>query len=352
MFKHDYQGIASASKKELVQLIKHESGQPAARLMPAADAVRQIHYGRKVFFRGLVEFSNYCKNGCYYCGLQNNNRSLTRYRLGEEEILSCCAEGYRRGFRSFVLQSGEDRHYNQGILVEVVQKIKQSFPECAITLSVGELTADMYRRLYAAGCDRFLLRHETANENHYRSLHPKTMSLTSRKECLFRLKEIGFAVGAGFMVGSPGQTWEHLAEDLLFLRELQPHMVGIGPFIPQRQTVFAREKAGSFQLTLAMLALTRLMLPQAMLPYTTALGTLQNDGRELGLKAGANVVMPNLTPLGYRENYALYDDKAGIDDGVGQGLANMIQQVDAAGYVPDFSRGDHINYQPRMEGII
>lgn len=347
-----YRGIESASKKELVELIRHEARQPSARLMPAADALRKKAYDRKVYFRGLVEFSNHCKNGCYYCGLQNKNRSLPRYRLDAEEILHCCLDGYRYGFRSFVLQSGEDQYYNQGPLAEVVRSIKTALPDCALTLSVGELSPGMYRQLYEAGGDRFLLRHETANTDHYRILHPEPMSLAARKECLYQLKEIGFTVGAGFMVGSPGQTLEHLAEDLIFLRELQPHMVGIGPFIPQVQTPFAGHKAGSLQLTLTMLALVRLLLPRAMLPSTTALGTLQDDGRELGLKAGANVVMPNLTPLFYRDNYTLYDGKVGIDSGIGKGLTGMLDKVKATGYAPDFSRGDHVDYQPRMEGVI
>lgn len=334
--------IQNASKTELIQYIRAGAEEPQEELLLTADALRRRYYGTSVFFRGLVEFSNYCKNDCYYCGLQRSNRQLHRYRLSPDEIIACCRDGYERGFHSFVLQGGEDSYYNSGRMVEVVSAIKSTLPGCALTLSLGELSPEMYRRLYQAGADRFLLRHETASEQHYQLLHPPEMSLATRKRSLYAIKESGLIVGAGFMVGSPGQTYEHLAEDLLFLKQLQPQMVGIGPFIPQTQTRFSEAPAGSLALTLTMLALVRLILPRATLPSTTALETLEPGGREVGLKAGTNVVMPNLTPPHYRKDYMIYDGKTGVDDGVGEGLERIRQNVIAAGYTPDFSRGDPV----------
>ena len=335
-----YKGVDFTSKNNITAIIKENMRSPSEELFTGACEARNKIYGKKVFFRGLVEYSSYCKNGCYYCGLNNSNKKVKRYRLTREDILSCCLDGYSRGFHSFVLQGGEDAYYNNGRMINVVSSIKSALPDCVITLSMGELPKEMYKELFAAGASRYLLRHETANAAHYSTLHPDDMSLETRKKCLYDLKETGFDVGAGFMVGSPNQSIENLAEDLLFLAELKPQMVGIGPFLPQCDTVFKNEPPGSLNLTLTMIALTRLLLPYSMLPSTTALATLCKTGRELGIKAGANVVMPNITPVCYKKDYKLYDNKASIDSGIDEGLNLMIKSVTDIGYIPDFGQGN------------
>ncbi len=341
--------LGALNKAEWAALIEREARGPSGALLRAADQARLPYYGHRVFFRGLVEFSNVCRMDCYYCGLRRGNKGVRRYRLSPEEILCCVRAGRERGFHSFVLQGGEDGVYNGGQMVNVVERIKAEFPGAALTLSMGELPPEMYKRLRQAGADRYLLRHETADAAHFARLHPPAQTLDSRKRCLFALKELGFQVGAGFMAGSPGQTFETLAQDMLFLKALQPEMVGIGPFLPQSDTPFAGEPPGSLSLTLTMLALVRLLLPQAMLPATTALGTLVPGGRELGLRAGANVVMPNLTPTERRGDYLLYDGKIGIDSGVDEGLRQIMDSVAVAGFTPDFGRGDHCRLgEPRL----
>lgn len=332
-------------KAELSALIARNQDVPDPELLWEAAMLRDRHYGRRVIFRGLVEFSSHCRMDCCYCGLRKSNRRIRRYRLGPDQILNCVRDGYRRGLRSFVLQGGEDPCYQGEPMVLLAARIKEEMPDAALTLSLGELSTDLFRALKKAGADRYLLRHETADEAHFARLHPPAQTLSARKRCLYALRDLGYQVGAGFMVGSPGQTHETLAEDLLFLRELQPHMVGIGPFLPQAQTPFAGEAPGSLSLTLTMLALTRVLLPGVLLPATTALGTLAPGGRELGLAAGANVVMPNLTPTGQRDGYLLYDGKIGIDDGTGEGLQQMLQSIRTAGYEPDLSRGDHQDFR-------
>ena len=306
-----------------------------------AAVARERHYGKNVFFRGLIEFSSYCKNDCHYCGLCRSNRAAVRYRLTEEEILDCCRLGHSLGFRTFVLQGGEDPHFTDEVMCRVVSAVKAAFPDSAVTLSLGERGRESYQRLYDAGADRYLLRHETADEAHYGMLHPSEMRLSNRKQCLYDLRAIGFQVGAGFMVESPHQTTETLAEDFLFLRELRPHMVGIGPFIPQKDTRFRDYPTPSPGRTLILLSLIRLMLPDVLLPATTALGTVDPLGREKGLKAGANVVMPNLSPVMHRKDYALYDNKICTGEEAAECLACLTRRIEAAGFEPDFSRGDH-----------
>ena len=306
-----------------------------------AVKIRQQIYGRDIYIRGLVEVSSYCKNNCYYCGIRSGNKKASRYRLTPDEILDCCREGYQLGFRTFVLQGGEDAWYTDEILTAVIQDIKKDFPDCAVTLSLGERSKESYRRLYAAGADRYLLRHETATEEHYRKLHPPNLSLTDRKTCLKDLKETGYQVGAGFMVGSPGQTYAHLAEDLLFLRKLSPHMVGIGPFLSHQDTPFAHEPNGDLDLTLFLLALIRLMLPKVLLPSTTALGTLHPEGRKLGILAGCNVVMPNLSPSGVREKYLLYDNKIATGLEAAESIDLLKKQMEEIGYKIVCARGDY-----------
>ena len=328
------------TKAEWVQLINGRTQELAEFLFERAREVRYSHYGKDVYIRGLIEFTNYCKNDCYYCGIRRSNGCISRYRLTEEDILSCCRNGYGLGFRTFVLQGGEDGWFTEERMTAIISAIHQEFPDCAITLSVGERETEEYQAYFDAGANRFLLRHETANEDHYSYLHPKELSGKHRKECLWNLRHIGYQVGSGIMVGSPGQTAEHLAEDLLFLQELQPHMVGIGPFIPHKDTPFREEKAGTLELTLFLLGLIRLMLPKVLLPSTTALSTIHPDGRKLGILAGANVVMPNLSPQENRKLYSLYDNKRCMGDEAAEGLAMLKEEMNEIGYTIVSARGD------------
>lgn len=326
---------------EFVALIQGRNAETAQLLAKKAVAQRQKYYGKDVYLRGLIEFTNYCKNDCYYCGIRRSNRQAERYRLSQEEILDCCRMGYGLGYRTFVLQGGEDPWYTPERIAALVRQIKKNWPDCAVTLSVGEHPREAYLQWFDAGADRYLLRHETADACHYGLLHPDTMSLENRMKCLWDLKEIGYQVGCGFMVGSPGQTAEHLAKDLAFIRELEPHMVGIGPFIPQKDTPFGKEHAGTLELTVYLLSVIRLMLPQVLLPATTALGTIHPQGRELGILAGANVCMPNLSPVAVREKYALYDDKICTGDEAAECVRCLQNRIEGIGYQVAPGRGDH-----------
>ncbi|MBP5492024.1 MAG: [FeFe] hydrogenase H-cluster radical SAM maturase HydE [Clostridiales bacterium] len=317
------------------------SGELSAR----ARKVREGIYGKEVYLRGLVEFSNFCKNNCKYCGIRRDNKNAQRYRLSEEEILSCCDMGYELGFRTFVLQGGEDPHFTDERLVPLIRKIKENHPDCAITLSIGEREKESYRKLFEAGADRYLLRHETADKAHYEILHPKEMSFEHRMQCLRDLKEIGYQVGAGMMIGSPCQTTAHLIEDLRFLQDLQPEMVGIGPFIPHHDTEYKDQKAGTVDMTLRLLSVIRLLLPQVLLPATTALGTIDPMGREKGILAGANVVMPNLSPSAVRGKYLLYDNKICTGDEAAECIRCMTMRVQKVGYQVVTDRGDHIRFK-------
>lgn len=309
-----------------------ESGESNAPLARHADAVRRGIYGDKVYIRGLIEFTNYCKNDCYYCGIRRGNKKAERYRLRKEDILACCEEGYTLGFRTFVLQGGEDPYYTDAVLCDIVGTIRARFPDCAITLSVGERPRESYQALFDAGANRFLLRHETADAAHYGKLHPACMSLDNRKKCLFALKEIGYQVGSGFMVGSPYQTTDNLIEDLRFLQQLQPDMIGIGPYITHADTPFAGFRSGGLELTLRLVSILRLMFPYALIPSTTALGTIHPQGREMGLQAGANVVMPNLSPVNVRKLYTLYENKICTGEEAAQCVGCLEQRVKSAGY--------------------
>ena len=301
-------------------------------LFKKADAVRREIYGNEVYIRGLIEFTNYCKNNCFYCGIRSGNKSAQRYRLSHDEILACCKEGYSLGFRTFVLQGGEDTYYTDKMICEIVSDIKSLYPDCAVTLSIGEKSYESYKAFFDAGANRYLLRHETADETHYSKLHPHEMSLKNRKECLFNLKEIGYQVGSGFMVGSPFQTLENIVCDLHFLQELDPDMIGIGPYITHAQTPFKDYKNGSLDLTLRLVSILRLMFPYALIPSTTALGTIAPNGRELGLKAGANVVMPNLSPVSVRKLYDLYENKICTGEEAAQCRGCLQRRVESAGY--------------------
>lgn len=329
-------------REEYIELLEYAKDKAAVdRLKEEAVRLKEQYYGRKVYLRGLIEFTNYCRNNCYYCGIRGENTKVQRYRLTKDEILSCCEEGYGLGFRTFVLQGGEDPYYTDERMEEIVRAVKAAYPDCALTLSIGEKSYESYRRLRLAGADRYLLRHETANEEHYRRLHPQSMSLAARKRCLYDLKLLGYQVGAGFMVGSPGQTRKTLAEDLEFLKELNPEMVGIGPFIPHHDTVFADEPAGSVELTLFLLSVIRILLPKVLLPATTALGTLDENGREKGLLAGANVVMPNLSPKGRRKQYELYDNKICTGEEAAEGIAFLSRRIEEIGWTAVSARGDY-----------
>ncbi len=328
------------TRDEFAALIRNRTPALADEAARRAVAVRKRVYGDQVYPRGLIEFTSYCKNDCLYCGLRRSNTRAERYRLSGEEILSCCDAGYALGFRTFVLQGGEDPWYTDDTICRLVGEIKSRWPDCAVTLSLGEKSRESYQAYFDAGADRYLLRHETADGSHYRTLHPPEMSLENRKRCLYDLKEIGYQVGCGFMVGSPGQTERCLAEDLVFIRELQPHMVGIGPFIPHHDTPFRNEAAGTAELTLFLLSLIRLMLPRVLLPATTALGTIDPAGREKGILAGANVVMPNLSPAGVRGKYLLYDGKICTGDEAAECRRCLDLRMESIGYRLAVTRGD------------
>ena len=310
-----------------------------------ASDIRDEVYGKNVFVRGLIEFTNHCKNNCFYCGIRCGNLNVQRYRLSEKDILACCKTGYDCGYRTFVLQGGEDAYFSPEKIEELVTQIKSAFPDCALTLSFGEHSKETYARWFSAGADRYLLRHETANPEHYKALHPDSMSYENRMECLQNLKEIGYQVGCGFMVGSPFQTVEHLAKDLLFLQEFKPHMVGIGPFIPHKDTPFASYAAGTLDLTLFLLSLIRMILPQVLLPATTALGTIHPEGREKGILAGANVCMPNLSPDDVREKYSLYDNKLSSKEESVEGFNALKNKMEKIGYQIVVNRGDYVNWR-------
>ena len=330
--------LTETEYKELLEL--HTDKEIAEYGFELARKRQKETFGNEVYTRGLIEISNYCKNDCIYCGIRRSNQNAERYRLSEEEILSCCESGYALGFRTFVLQGGEDGYYTDDLLEDLLHKIKAAYPDCAITLSLGERSRESYERLYAAGADRYLLRHETANEAHYGKLHPAEMSLKNRKQCLYTLKEIGYQVGCGIMVGSPYQTIDNLVEDLAFMKALNPHMVGIGQFIPQKDTPFGEMEQGSLEMTLFLLAIIRLMLPKVLLPATTALGTIHSRGRELGILAGGNVVMPNLSPVKVRKKYALYDNKICTGEEAAECRGCLGNRMESIGYKLVVSRGD------------
>ena len=329
------------SKSELVYLLENITDNEAEILRKKAQAVALKSFGNKIYIRGLIEISSVCKNDCYYCGLRRSNKNAVRYRLTKEQILDCCEQGYALGFRTFVMQGGEDGYYTDEIMCDIIKTIKSLYPDCAITLSLGERGVESFKKLYEAGADRYLLRHETANAEHYNKLHPIEMSLETRKNSLYELKKIGFQTGAGFMVGSPYQTYETLAEDLLFLKDLDPQMCGIGPFLPHKDTIFKDEQGGSVRLTLILLALVRIMLPNVLLPSTTALGTADSNGREMGILHGANVVMPNLSPKEHRKDYMLYDNKIATGDEAAESIRKLSERFKAIGYEIVTERGDY-----------
>ena len=332
----------SLSVSEYAELISFYSAENAEYLAQIAVSEREKVYGRKVFIRGLIEISNYCKNDCLYCGIRRGNSLCRRFRLSPDEIFSCCEKGYALGFRTFVMQGGEDGFYTDDVLVPLIKKIKERFPDCAVTLSLGERGRESFARLRDAGADRYLLRHETADCEHYARLHPSDMSFENRMKSLCMLSQLGYQVGAGFMVGSPYQTTESLAKDLKFIEQFRPDMCGIGPFIPHRDTPFADFPAGSGALTCYLLSVIRVISPHVLLPATTALASLSGDGRAKGILSGANVVMPNLSPKETREKYALYNGKASTGIESAEGILKLSEQMKNIGYEISVSRGDVI----------
>lgn len=334
------------SAEELRRLLTDLDSETQAYLHRAACEVARAHFGREIYIRGLIEIGNICRNDCRYCGIRRSNRRVERYRLSPETILACCEEGYRLGMRTFVLQGGEDPAFDDRTLTALVGEIRRRWPECTVTLSLGERPEASYRALFEAGARRYLLRHETIDAAHYRLLHPEEMSLEHRLECLRALKRIGYQTGTGIMVGSPGQTVDHLVQDLLFMHDFRPEMIGIGPFIPQHDTPFGAERAGSAELTLTLISILRLMHPSALIPATTALSTLSEEGRIRGILAGANVVMPNLSPPSERAKYALYEGKASSGAEAAEGLEQLRRQLQEIGYRISPARGD---YEERPE---
>ena len=326
---------------QLRQLLASEDEALIKNLFEQAREVADGIYGKRVFIRGLIEISSHCKNDCLYCGLRRSQKGAVRYRLTDEQILDCCEKGYRLGFRTFVMQGGEDAWFDDERMVRIVSEVRRLYPDCAITLSLGERSDESYRRLFDAGANRYLLRHETADKEHYEKLHPSDMSFDNRMHCLETLKEIGYQVGCGFMVGSPFQTVETLYKDLQFIRSFQPHMVGIGPFIPAHDTPFADQPQGSVETTLRLLSVIRLIHPHVLLPATTALGTLHPLGRERGILAGANVVMPNLSPTEHRKDYAIYDNKICTGDEAAECRNCTEYRMRAIGYETVVDRGDY-----------
>ena len=318
-----------AEIKELKKYLKEKAREKADKI-----------FGKYIFMRGLIEFTNYCKNDCIYCGIRKSNKNAERYRLNKKEILECCKIGYDIGFRTFVLQGGEDNFFNIERMTNIVKAIKKEFPDCALTLSIGEKEEEYYKELKNNGANRFLLRHETSENEHYSKLHPAYMSLENRKECLRYLKNLGFQTGTGMMIGSPFQKLENIAGDLIFMQEIKPEMIGIGPFLPHKDTPFANEKIGELELTLILISVLRLIFPLSLIPATTALGTIKEGGRELGILHGANVVMPNLSPMNVRKKYLLYNNKISTGTESAEGVELLRESIDKIGYILTGARGD------------
>ncbi|MGL4450105.1 MAG: [FeFe] hydrogenase H-cluster radical SAM maturase HydE [Sarcina sp.] len=338
----------NASREELLYLVLNINEEEMAYLVEKADEIRKKFYGNKVYMRGLIEFTNYCKMDCKYCGLRRSNKNADRYRLTFDQIMECAEVGNELGYKTIVLQGGEDPYFNDDRMVEIVSALRERFPNNAITLSIGERSYESYEKLYKAGANRFLLRHESATKSLYDGLHPGTC-MENRRECLYNLKKIGFQAGAGFMVGLPNQTDEDLVNDLMFVKEFEPAMCGIGPFIPQKDTPLGNEKGGTVEKTVLMLALVRLLLPEVLLPATTALGTIDPNGREKGVKAGGNVVMPNLSPSNVRKKYALYDGKVSTGDEAAESRRLIAEKMKSYGYEVEVARGDNFKWQDKFK---
>ncbi len=331
--------------KEELHALLNISEEDREYLSQRAREISLATFGKKIYLRGLIEISCYCKNDCYYCGIRRSNKNAERYRLTPEEILLCADKGHELGFRTFVLQGGEDTRYTDDIICSIVESIKSKYDDCAVTLSLGEKSYESYKRYYESGADRYLLRHETADNAHYSKLHPKEMSLENRMRCLYDLKDIGYQVGCGIMVGSPWQSEDTIYKDLEFMQALQPHMIGIGPFIHHKDTPFAEFENGSTYTTLVLLSILRIMFPKVLLPATTALGTADPFGREKGILAGANVLMPNLSPVSVRKKYSLYDNKICTGEEAAECRGCLERRINSIGYTISMSRGDYPDFK-------
>lgn len=344
-----HQFLNNANKTELKELIEYYFCRASKDELEALHCLSKLYkekyYKNHIFFRGLLEFTSFCKNNCYYCGLQRDNKKAVRYRLSKDEILDCCNHAYNLGFKTFVLQGGEDLSYSDSDICKIVYEIKNLYPSCAVTLSIGEKSKESYKKYYVSGADRYLLRHETANNNHYSKLHPDSLTLKNRKRCLWDLKEIGYQVGAGFMVDSPFQSLNTLADDLKFLRDLSPHMIGIGPFIPHCDTIFSNYCNPKSNHTLILLSLIRIMLPKTLIPATTALGTIDLNSQIHSLLNSANVIMPNISPNCYRNDYSIYDSKLHTGFESADNIDKLSSKLLNLNLKPDFSRGDHIDFK-------
>lgn len=336
--------IETLKVQDFCEIIQNLDDDLLAYAQEKARILTEQIFNKKIYYRGLIEFTNHCKNNCYYCGIRADNKNIKRYRMSKDEILKACEHGYEFGCRTFVLQGGEDAYFTDEILCDIVSEIKNKYPDCAITLSVGERTFDSYKKLFNAGADRYLLRQETANCELYSKIHPRNMSHKNRIECLQNLKKIGYQTGCGMMIGVPGQTDTDIAKDLMFIKEFKPAMVGVGPFIPQKDTPYHDKDKGSIKLTLLVVSLIRLLLPNAMIPSTTALASAGTDGRIQGILSGANVVMPNITPAKYRDNYALYDTKKTLNDDIEHVLEGLNTNLSKYGYSTVISKGDAIEF--------
>lgn len=333
------------SKDEFVKLLKISKDEDISYLTEKAKNKRDEIYGKKIFIRGLIEISNYCKNDCFYCGIRRSNKNAQRYRLSKEQILKCCENGYELGFRTFVLQGGEDSYFNDDVICDIVSSIKKYYPDCAVTLSIGEKSFDSYKKMKESGADRYLLRHETYNDIHYNKLHPVELSSKNRRQCLKNLKELNYQTGTGIMVGSPYQTVENIAEDLIFIKKLNSEMIGIGPFIPHKDTPFKDFESGTMEMTLRLISILRLLCPKALIPATTALGTISPSGREKGILSGANVIMPNLSPKEDRKKYMLYNNKLSDGEEAAEGLNKLKESMKNIGYEIVEDRGDCIAFK-------
>ncbi len=328
-------------KNEIIDLLECNDENIIEKLFEYARKRAVENFGTEIYTRGLIEISNFCKNDCYYCGIRRGNKNVCRYRLTKEQIMECCQIGYELDFRSFVLQGGEDPYFSDEVMCDIVSEIRKKHPDCAITLSLGERSYESYKKLFDCGANRYLLRHETSDFCHYEKLHPKELSLENRIKCLENLKEIGYQVGTGIMVGSPYQTIENIADDIIFIKNFAPHMIGLGPFVPHKDSIFKDFPHGSVELTLKILAILRLMLPKALIPATTALGTVSENGREMGILAGANVLMPNLSPKDVRKNYLLYDNKISTGEEAAEGRKALCERMKKIGYTLSSKRGDY-----------
>ncbi len=332
----------NADFDEILYLLKdYENDVVRQELFNLSSEVTEKIFNKKIYIRGLIEYSNICKNDCYYCGIRKSNFNAQRYRLTKEEILTSCENGYKMGFRTFVLQGGEDGFFNDDLVSQIIIEIKKRYPECALTLSMGEKSYESYKRFFECGADRYLLRHESIDSKHYSLLHPDELSIKSRVECLNALKEIGYQVGCGFMVGSPYQTLENIVQDIMFTKNFKPQMIGVGPFISHKDTPFCNFKNGDYRLTVFILGILRLMNPFALIPATTALNSISKTGRIEGLKAGANVIMPNLSPYDVRDKYTLYNGKLSTGFEGAESVISLEEEIKNAGFRISFERGDY-----------